>query len=136
MKKFLIGLVTGFILIGANAGSSLVMNEIFPGLQAEYQNQYIFRKWDDPLMAMFWIVPFINAFVALYVWSICKRVLKGDTYVSRGFYFAFLYWLVTIPGMVISYSSFQISEPMVISWTAGNLLQALFTGLIYARLFP
>jgi hypothetical protein len=112
------------------------MNQIFPGLQAEYQNQYIFRKWDDPLMSIFWIVPFINAFVALYVWSICKRVLKGDTYVSRGFYFAFLYWLVTIPGMVISYSSFQISEAMVISWTAGNLLQALFTGLIYARLFP
>lgn len=136
MKKFLIGLFTGFIMLAANMGLSSVMSQIFPNLQAEYQNPHLFRPWSDPLMSIFWFVPFLTAFISLYIWNISKILIKGDSFLYRGFSFGFLYWLVTLPGMVISYSSFQVSEAMVIGWTMGNLVQVVFAGLIYARFLP
>jgi hypothetical protein len=136
MKKIIVGLLTGVILLAASMGLSSVMNRMFPGLQVEYQNPHLFRPWTDPLMSVFWIVPFLTAFVSLYIWNVFKNLVPGDTVVYKGLCFGLHFWLVTIPGMVISYSSFQVSGTMILSWTAGNLVQATIAGLIYARFLP
>jgi len=40
--------------------------------------------------------------------------------------------IASIPGMVITYSSFQVSLPMVLTWTVFGLVSALAGGLVCA----
>ncbi|OGD83689.1 hypothetical protein A2165_03650, partial [Candidatus Curtissbacteria bacterium RBG_13_40_7] len=99
----------------------LVLNFIFmfavPVLTAEYQNTQIFRSWQDPLMWVFFAYPFILGIVAAYLWDIVEGKLKGKGN-QKALDFAKLYFVIaTIPGMFITYTSFQVSLLMVIAWT-------------------
>jgi hypothetical protein len=100
---------------------------VFPALASEYQNTAMFRPWSDPLMTVYFAYPFILGVVSAYLWERVHR--------PRPVEFAKLYFVIaTIPGMFITYTSFQISLSMVLLWTVTGYIQALVAGYIFAKM--
>ena len=116
-------------------GFSFLTNALFPALAAEYVDSGIFRPWSDPLMQMFFAYPFILGVILAFVWDKLKTQVKGQSVFSRGLNFGQSYFLVaTIPGMFITYTSFQVSLGLVLSWTTGGLIEGIFAGWVLAKL--
>ncbi len=121
------GLITGVILLATAFGFNWLSAILFPSLSAEYQNIAIFRLWNDPIMMLYFFYPFILGFVLSYLW----KVLKTKDPVK----FAWFYFLVAgIPGMFISYTTFQVSLLMIVSWSAVGFLQALIAGFVFTKI--
>lgn len=129
MKKII---VPGFLAGAAMLAASLVLNPVFaailPELQMEYQNPALFRPWSDPLMSLIFVHPFVVGVILAWVWDKTKKIVK------TGVMFGIIYWIVALPGMLISYSSFLVSLIMVLSWSLSGLLQALTAGIILAKI--
>ncbi len=136
MKKALLIIITGGLMMAAGFAISTLANTVSPALEVEYHNPHLFRPWSDPLMQLYWLVPFINSLILFRVWALGKSLIRGDLYVRRGLSFAFSYWMVTLPGMIMSYSSFPVSFGMVITWTVSGLAQAIVAGILFARFNP
>jgi hypothetical protein len=133
MKKIIVsGLLAGIamLVIGFAAGYGLMA--IFPKLTAEYANTSLFRAWSDPLMSLYYVCPFALGLILAWIWSRVNGVMKGAGWAAKGARFGLAYWVVSIPGMIISYASFPLSLIMVVTWSVSILLQALAAGLIYA----
>lgn len=126
---FLVG--CGMLLIGITLGR--IANEIVPALETEYANTGIFRPGTDPKMSLFWFVPFITAGLMFWIWNLAKGRIKGSTYGSKGMNFGLIFWTLTIPGMIMSYCTFQLSAEIVTSWAVSNLAESLFAGIMYSR---
>lgn len=126
------GIVAGvFILILGVILNFLVM-ALVPSLASQYQNTSIFRPWSDPLMMLYFAYPFIVGFVLFYLWK--KVTLHGNGF-DKALNFAKVYFVIaTIPGMFITYTSFQLSLLMIIVWAINGFLQALVAGLIFVRM--
>ena len=134
MRKVLVpGLVTGIVILIVSLGMSFLFNAVFPSVILEYGNTAIFRPWDDPLMSIFFLHPFVLGIVLAWIWEYAKPVMKG-TSAGRGIQFGLAYWLVTVPGMIVTYSSFQVSLLMVLTWSVSILIQALAAGAVLARM--
>lgn len=136
MKKvFLYGLLVGVVMLILGMAVSNGLSALLPSLAKEYQNISLFRPWSDPLMSIFFVYPFIMGWVLAWVWNKTKSLVPGQGVWSRGAKFGLAFWVVTmIPGMVMSYSSFQISLVMVLSWSLSGLVSDLCAGLILAKL--
>ena len=48
--------------------------------------------------------------------------------------FGVIYWLTTLPGMLISFSSFQVSLTMVVSWSLAALVEGVLAGILCAKM--
>ena len=134
-KKVIIGgLAAGLIMLILGWFVLMpVLGMIFPGLQAEYESG-IFRPWDDPLMSYMFIHPFIIGLVMAYVFQAFKPYPKKSL-VMRGISYGFMFWLlVTVPGMLVTLSSFNVSVEMVLSWTLEFLIEMPIAGIIIAKL--
>lgn len=128
------GLIAGVVNLIIGFGLNFGIGFILPSVAKEYQNPSIFRPWTDPLMMIFFAYPFIFGFVAAYFWGIIADKFKGDE-VSKAMQFAKLYFLIaTIPGMFITYTSFQISFLMVAVWAITGFIEAFVAGYIFAKL--
>jgi hypothetical protein len=131
MKKIILsGLLAGVAMLAVGFGLGYAMMFIFPSLGAEYANTALFRPWSDPIMSLYFAHPFVLGFILAWVWNKVKGVIGGAGWSGKGTRFGLAYWLVTIPGMVISYASFPLSLLMVVSWSISILAQALAAGLI------
>lgn len=135
MKKVLLpGLIAGLVMFIVAMALGQVFNAIFPNLAAEYQNTNLFRPWEDPLMSLYFLHPFVLGIALAWVWDKVKGLLKGSLW-QRGSHFALIYWLAaTIPGMLISYSSFPLSKAMVFSWAISSLAQVIAAGFVFAKM--
>lgn len=119
-------LIAGVVLLIVGMGINWVIGMFFPGISAEYQNPAMFRPWTDPLMMVYFGYPFILGFVLYYFW--------GKVGKPKAFEFAKLYFLIaTVPGMFITYTSFQVSLSMVLLWAVTGFLQVYIAGLIYPQ---
>ncbi len=133
MKKIIMsGLLAGIAMLIIGLAAGYGMMAVFPRLTAEYANTALFRPWDDPLMSLYFLHPFVLGFILAWVWSVVKGVIGGATPTARGVRFGLAYCVVVIPGLLISYASFPLSLLMVVSWAVGVLLQALAAGLVFA----
>ena len=71
------------------------------------------------------------------LWDKTKNLFKDKSIFQRGLRFGVAYWLIaTLPGMFMSYSSFQVSLVMVLSWSISGLIQAIIAGWIYVKMNP
>ena len=132
-KSFLTGLLVGLFMLLSSMGISMLLQALFPALEQEYARTALFRPWSDPLMFLIFIHPFVVGFALAWAWSKVKETFHGSVG-SRGAKFGLSYWIVaTIPGMLISYSSFQVSFGMVLAWTISGLISAVIAGLIFAK---
>lgn len=128
------GFIVGIATFVIGIGMSFLLSPLIPSLALEYQNPALFRPWTDPLMTLFFAYPFIFGLVSAYLWSMVGKSFKGSNS-SKAFQFAKIYFLiVTIPGMFMSYTSFQVSFLMVLSWTVTGLVEAYVAGYILARM--
>lgn len=120
------GIIAGIVLLIVGMGFNWLFGVIFPSLMTEYQNTAIFRPWDDPLMTAYFGYPFILGIVLAYLWDKVKA--------NNPLEFAKLYFVIaTIPGMFISYTSFQLSPLMILTWTLVGLLQAYVAGVVFTK---
>ena len=134
MKKIILpGLAAGVatLIIGMIV-SYLFM--LFPSVAADFKNAGVMRSWADPLMYLFFLTPFVSGVIYAWAWNMSKRLFKGSP-AKRGACFGSSIWLIsTVPGMVISYTSFSLSLLTIISWTLGGLLSNMTAGMIFAKM--
>src|ERR1035437_6611230 len=133
MKKVGIGLLAGAIMLVVGMFIGQVFQFLFPLLKNEYQNQNLFRPWADSLMSIMFVPPFLVGIILSWIWDITRGVLKGNTAIEKGLRFGFIYWIITIPGMFMSYSSFPISFILVCSWSITIMGQALSAGIFFSK---
>lgn len=135
MKKIIIpGLIAGLLMLVAAIVVGYAFNFVFPSLKGEYENTVMFRPWDDPVMYVWFVQPFLLAFVLAWIWDKVKLMFQGSL-AKRVFYFALIYWMVAIiPGMLMSISSFKISVLMTLTWTLSSLIQAWMAAWIIIRM--
>lgn len=132
VKKVVVsGLAAGLGMLAVSFLLGFVISAFFPSIQTEYSNNSIFRPFSDPLMSLYFLHPFVLGFALAFVFAKVKKLIGGKTIYEKAFVFALVYWLVaTIPGMFISYSSFQLSFLMILSWSISALIQAFVAGII------
>lgn len=116
---------------------SLVLNWlvglVFPDVALVYQNPALFRPWNDPIMMLYFGYPFVLGFALVYLWELVKNTLKGDP-TRKALQFAKMYFIAAgIPGMFITYSSFQLPLAMVLLWLVSGFVEALIAGYVFAR---
>lgn len=134
MRKIILpGIIVGVVnLILGMAVSYLFM--VFPSVVNDFANPYLMRPWSDPLMPLFFLYPFVLGIALAWAWDKTKSVLRG-TWINRGIMFGLTIFLIsTIPGMLISYSSFPLSIITIISWTVSGFVCAVVAGLIFAKI--
>lgn len=135
MRMIKRGLVAGIVNLILGIGLMLLFGQVFPTLAGEYKNSAIFRPWTDPLMQAYFAYPFILGIVAAYLWDKTEKQFKAKTPTSKALEFAKLYFVIaTIPGMFISYTSFQVSGMMIGTWTITGFVQALGAGWVFAKI--
>jgi hypothetical protein len=133
MRKIIISLVAGSVVLIVGVIVGQLLQLLIPTIKIEYQNPYLFRSWTDPIMSFVFIEPFILSVFLLWIWGMTKILFKSDRWFYNGLFFGFMYWLITIPGMIMSYSSFPVSLMLICSWSITILFQALFAGVIFFK---
>jgi len=135
MKKiFWPGIVAGALLLIIGMGLNYLLNLIFPPVAAEYNNTAIFRPWNDPLMSIFFAYPIVLGIILAWVWDKTKILFSGNLG-GRALNFAIFFWLIaSIPGMIITYGSFQVSLLMVIIWLISGFINGIIAGLVFGKM--
>jgi hypothetical protein len=135
MKKIiLVGLLGGVVMLAAGMILGPITYLIVPALETEYENMNLFRPWSDPLMSVFFVQPFILGIILAWIWSKVSGLFGEKITWKSGANFGMIYWLVTVPGMIISYSSFPLSLAMVMSWSVSIFVQAMCSGILFAKM--
>jgi hypothetical protein len=136
MKNIIVtGLVVGFTMLVLAMIFGVLINAALPALATEYDNTNLFRSWSDPIMFVYFLYPFFLGIALAWVWDKTKGVIGEGSIWVRGSRFARSYWIVaTLPGILVTYSSFPISLAITLTWLLSSLLQLLCAGFIYARM--
>ena len=85
-------------------------------------------------MSLMYVEPIILGLVLAWIWDKVKGVVKGATAAQKAWNFGLVYWVLAIPGMVMSWASFPISLTMVFTWWVSILAQAFVGAWILAKL--
>ena len=135
MKKIVVpGLIAGAVMLIVGMILNWLWGVLFPSISSEYQNTAIFRPFTDPLMSYIFIHPFVVGLILAWVWDKTKGLFRQRDVFWRCCQFATAYWVVTIPGMLISYSSFQVSLMLIITWSLTILGQVIAAGYVFAKM--
>jgi hypothetical protein len=134
MKKVVVpALVSAVAMIAASVALGYLFNFLFPSVAAEYENTAMYRPWDDPLMYMFIIQPFILSGTLVWGWDKIKGHFQGS--VGRKAFCVSLICLMLfiLPGMIMTISSFKVSLLAILTWTISSFVQVLVASLIFIR---
>lgn len=135
MQKVIIsGLLAGVGILAVSVASMFIVGSILPDVAKQYLNPNLFRPWSDPLMQLYFVYPFVLGLALALFWEKTKSVFKGKG-ITRALNFGYWYFLLaTIPGMWITYSSFQVSLELVTVWTVGGFVEIVAAVLILDKL--
>lgn len=111
-------IIAGLAMLVIGFAVNFIVNTAWPDLAAEYANPEMFRGWTDQLMMFYYVYPFILAIMIARIW---RWVMPLNPNWQKFAGTAFL--TMTIPGMLITYASFQISLEMILVWTITGLFQ-------------
>ncbi len=135
MKQVLLpGLLVGLVMVAISLILNALTGVLLPSLMAEYEASGIFRSWSDPLMSLIFIEPFVLGIILAWVWNKTKFYFQVCKCHRPWILFGLGYWALTIPGMIMSYSSFPISLVMTLSWSFTILLQALASAFLLSKM--
>jgi hypothetical protein len=136
MKKILIrGLAAGILMLVASLAIGYAAAAVFPSLNVEYEESGLFRPMNDPWMSYMFIHPLLNGLFLSWLWDKTKGSFKGKDPLKRGMNFGLIIWIVfNIPGMLITISSFPLSELMVASWAVSVLIQYVLAGIVFSKM--
>lgn len=136
MKKIVWpGLIAGMVMLVLGLLLGPVFNALFPATSLEYQNSEVFRPWNDPLMTLYFIYPFLLGIALAFIWEKTRKLWPGKNLNEKALNFSAIYWILTnIPGMWITYSSFRVSFVMVVSWSLSSLIEVIGASLVLSRM--
>lgn len=122
IKKWLLASVAIFIV---GFGFNYLIGLIFPSLAAQYKTA-LFRPWTDPLMMIYFAFPLITGYALYYLWNLVK--------IKDPVKFAWSYFIIAgIPGMFITWTSFNVSLGLIFSWLIVGFLEALAAGWVFTK---
>ncbi len=128
------GFIAGLVLFTICYGSLYLAVHFFPMLFVEYNNP-LFNS-DGSRDLLFYLHAFIISFALAWFWERFKGLFHGP-FLLRGLEFGLVYALVAlVPVMWITFSALDITGYMVGSWLAYGTVQAIFAGVIFARINP
>lgn len=130
------GLIAGVAMLVTAMVLNRIFAAFFPSVAEEYLNTSLFRPWSDPLMSYMFVHPFVLGIVLAWVWDKTKALFKEREVFWKCCQFTFAYWVITIPGMLISYSTFPISFAMVLTWSLSILVESIVAGLVFVKMNP
>jgi hypothetical protein len=135
MKKIVIvGLLGGLIMLAIGMLTSPIFQALAPSLKTEYENPSLFRPWSDPLMSLYFVHPFLLSIILAWIWSRVRTIFMTESNTEKGLLFGLIVWVATsIPGMLMSYASFPISLPMILSWTTSGFLELIGLGFFFSK---
>jgi hypothetical protein len=135
MKKLVVpALVSAVAMLAAGIIIGYLFNFLFPSVKAEYENTALYRAWDDPLMYLFFLQPFILAALLVWGWEKIKSHFQGS--IGRKAFNVSLIMLALsiIPGMLMTISSFKVSLLAILTWTISAFIQVLVASLVFIRM--
>jgi|SRR3989338_8483697 len=128
------GLLAGVAILIVSFILTPIINWLMPTIAQEYINPDIFRPWTDPLMSLYFLYPFVLGLVLAWVWMKIKKVIPGKNDSQKVSNFAIGYWLIAgLPGMLMTYASFQLSLAMVMTWSLSGLIDAYVASYVINR---
>jgi hypothetical protein len=135
MKKILLsGLSAGWILSLISYGGLYLAVKFFPSLFVAYNNP-LFNS-DGSRDVLFYAHAFVLCLALSWFWERFKGMFKGS-FILRGVEFGSVYAIVALlPVMWITFSSLDITIPIVLSWFFYGLTQSVIAGIIFARINP
>lgn len=130
MKKYILsGLYAGLVMFAiAMVFSQLSM--MIPILKTEYANIALYRQMNDPRTLFFFIHPFLLGFILAFIWDRTENIIQSP----KGIVFGLMYFLIVMPGLLISYACSPYSLIMVLFWSITVLFQGLSAGSIFQKL--
>jgi hypothetical protein len=133
MKKILWpGILLGLIMLVIG----MVVDYLFmliPSVKADYTSEFM-RSWQDPIMTLFFLYPFILGIAFAWLWNKTKASFTGK---MRGCYFGWLlFFLTTVPGIWITFTSFNLSLLTILGWTVSGFFSAKIAGFFLAKINP
>jgi hypothetical protein len=135
MKKILLsGLLAGTILFIVSYGGLFLAIQCFPSVFINYNNP-LFNS-DGSRDLLFYTHAFVVSLALSWFWERFKSLFKGS-FLLRGLEFGLVYGIIAlVPVMWITFSSLDITLPMVASWFLYGLCQAIIAGLVFAKTNP
>ena len=135
MKKVLLsGLLAGVILFIVSYGGLYLAIQYLPILFVDYNNP-LFNS-DGSRDVLFYSHAFVISFALSFFWERSKSIFKGN-FVLRGLEFGLVYAIVAlVPVMWITFSSMDITLPMVVCWFIYGLGQSVLAGIVFAKTNP
>ena len=136
MKKVLIaGFSAGAALLILSLALFFLQVKILPELANQYWSD-MFRRSDPATDWLFYAHPFVLSFALKWFWERYKDIFEGSN-VLKAFEVALVYGIVAmVPVLWLTYSSIDITLPMVLTWLVYGILQAFVAGLIFSWLNP
>jgi hypothetical protein len=131
-RIFVPGFIAGFIMLFISVILSQLSVVALPYLNIEFENYSLYRPWSDPIMLFYFIQPFFLGWVLAWIWNQVKGFIGEKHYLEKGLYFGLAFWVVSLPGLLLIYSTFQVSLAMINSWVLTIFIQSVCAGLALA----
>ena len=94
------------------------------------------RSFDDPIMALYFLYPFVLALTAGIVFDIVKDSIKGESSCHRGVVFGtILFLLLVIPEFILLYSSMDYPTGFYISAVLSGIIGYPLMGIAYVKIW-
>ena len=94
------------------------------------------RSMDDPVMALYFLYPFVFALTSAVVFDFVRDSIKGESTFHRGAMFGlFLFLLITIPEFFLLYSSMTYPVGFYISMFLTGIIAYPLMGMVYVKIW-
>jgi hypothetical protein len=133
IKKILVaGLVAGLAIFILSMAFSSLAQWIWDFDMMEIAGM---RESDDPVMALFFVHPWVLGFAMAILYTYCGKALEGD-FLSKGACFGFLMWIVVgIPSAFLVFTSMDYPVGFTVNSVIGTLIYLLVSGILISKLF-
>lgn len=132
-KIVITGLVAGVVALIAGIVVSMISQSVFPTIVSEYTTD-LYRPFTNPLMFYIFLHPFVMSLLLAWAYPRVLVATKRETLRRGASYGLFVFGIMAIPGMVMTYSTFQMSLLMLLSWTATAFAQLIIGGMVIAKM--
>jgi len=130
------GLVAGVIIFLIMIMMNFAFEAMIPDYGEWLAGQPGMRAWDDPMMLLFFLHPFVYGLAMAGVYSQLGDCVKARGFVKKGLVFGFLVWIVaTVPGQFLVLTSMNYPLAIVASWAFAPLIELPLAGIGLAWFF-
>jgi len=128
------GAIAGVLLFIISYGGLFLSIQFFPSFFIEYNNP-LFNS-DGSRDVFFYSHAFVISFSLSWFWERFKTLFKGN-FIVRGIEFGLIYAVIALlPVMWITYSAMDVTLVMIASWFVYGTIQAMVSGILFAKINP